>query len=85
MILSVKRFPEIILIKGKGNLWWTGGMNLCVKEALKTAKENDFIFTLNNDTELFPDTIENLVDYATKHKIFNSRCGEFILFGTIKN
>ena len=28
-------FPEIILLKGDGNLWWTRAINLGVKYALK--------------------------------------------------
>jgi len=53
--------PEVTIVPGDGNLWWTGGTNKCVAAALKSAGDNDFIFTLNNDTEILPDTLENLV------------------------
>jgi len=57
-------YPEVTVLKGTGSLWWTGATNMCVKEALKSGNENDFIYTLNNDTELFTDTLETAVNLA---------------------
>jgi len=41
-------FPEVIVLEGDGNLFWTAGTNLGIRYAL----ENDasYILTLNNDT-----------------------------------
>lgn len=63
-----KKFPEIIIVKGSDNLWWTGATNLTIKKAVQLALEEDFIFTLNNDTELLPDTLMILLKMAKKHK-----------------
>ena|SRR5438105_5524438 len=43
-----ENFPEVILLKGDGNLWWTGAINLGVEVALSEGA--DYILTLNNDT-----------------------------------
>ena len=40
-------------------------MNACIRYALTLAKENDYVYTLNNDTELAPDCIEKLVNFAS--------------------
>jgi GT2 family glycosyltransferase len=58
------RFPAVTILKGTGDLWWTGGTNMCVEESLKSAESHDFIFTVNNDTELDKDVILNLVNFS---------------------
>lgn len=45
-------FPEVHVIKGDGNLWWTGAINLGVKYVLKIADDYDYILLFNNDTEV---------------------------------
>lgn len=59
-----KSFPEVTVLKGDGNLWWSGATNLAIKYALK----NDFkyIICLNNDTEVMPDYIEKMIYWAEK-------------------
>jgi GT2 family glycosyltransferase len=37
---------------------------MCVEYALEHAGEQDFVFTLNNDTELENDTLQKLVEFA---------------------
>jgi GT2 family glycosyltransferase len=61
-------YPEIVLLKGNGNLWWTGGTNKCVEYALSISNENDFVFTLNNDTELDDQALDILVNFSIKNK-----------------
>lgn len=62
-----ERFPDVIVLQGDGNLWWTGGTNRCVEYALEYAGNEDFVFTLNNDTELLPDTLHRLMETAERH------------------
>jgi len=45
--------PEVVVLKGDGQLWWTGATNLGVRYALQFARDDDYILTLNNDT-VFP-------------------------------
>jgi len=65
--IITKRFPDVVVLSGDGNLWWTGGTNLTVSYSLSHAGNNDFIFTLNNDTELLPDTLQRLAQTAEKY------------------
>lgn len=56
-------FPQIIFLKGDGNLFWNRGMYECWKEAVK--KHHDFYLWLNDDTMLYEDALETLFkDYA---------------------
>ncbi len=57
-------FPEVHVIKGDGNLWWTAATNLGVKYALE--KKADYILTLNNDTIATEDFLEKMIFWAEK-------------------
>jgi len=57
-------FPKVILLKGDGNLWWTGATNLGVEYVLEWSQDKDYVITLNDDTIVFPDFIECLVRSA---------------------
>jgi GT2 family glycosyltransferase len=43
-------FPEVTVLKGDGNLWWTGAVNLGVQHVLERCDPNDIILLMNNDT-----------------------------------
>jgi GT2 family glycosyltransferase len=45
--IITENYHEIKIIKGSGNLWWSGAMNLGIKYALK--QESEYILALNND------------------------------------
>lgn len=59
-----KRFPETIVLNGDGNLWWAGATNKCVEYALKYGESDDYILTINNDTEVPKDYLKNVLDCA---------------------
>ena len=46
-----KEFPEVMLLKGDGNLWWTKAINLGLKYVLNNSNmhETDLVLTLNDD------------------------------------
>lgn len=50
--LLAKEFPEVVVLNGDGNLWWTGATNECVRYILDHAEKGDYLITLNNDLEL---------------------------------
>ncbi len=56
------QFPEINIISGDGNLWYTGGMNVGIKAALKN--EPDYILGFNNDSIFDPKFLLNMVETA---------------------
>jgi GT2 family glycosyltransferase len=52
-------FPEVSVLQGTGNLFWTASINLGIKYALEL--NADYILTLNNDTLATPDFLENMM------------------------
>ena len=57
-----KTFSDVILLKGDGNLWWSGATNLGIKYALKNGFK--YIICLNNDTEVMQGYIEKMIYWA---------------------
>jgi GT2 family glycosyltransferase len=52
-------FPEVSVLPGNGNLFWTAAINLGIKYALELGAE--FVLTLNNDTLAPTDFLENMI------------------------
>jgi GT2 family glycosyltransferase len=59
------RFPEVNLIEGDGNLWYTAGTNLGIKAAL--ANSPDYILCFNDDSIFDEHAIKRLVDCAERN------------------
>ncbi len=55
-------FPDVTLIKHERNLGFTGGNNAGIRRAL--AEGADYIMLLNNDTEVAPNLLRLLVEFA---------------------
>ena len=47
-----KQFPEVVLLTGNGNLYWSGAYNKCLTFVFEKADEKDYILSLNNDVEV---------------------------------
>ena len=62
-----EEFPDVILLKGDGNLWWTGATNMGVGYALAQADQDDYILTLNDDTIVISAYLQTLLDAALNH------------------
>ncbi len=45
-----EHYPEVVILKGDGNLWWSGGINVASSYAIEEF-ETDFILWWNNDIE----------------------------------
>ncbi len=52
-------FPDVVLLRGDGQLWWAGAMNLGVQYCL--AQGASHILSLNDDTEPSPGFIERML------------------------
>lgn len=59
-------YPKINLLKGDGNLWWTGSLNLGLNSILKKAKSNDYVFVINNDCYFDKNYLNSLINYSKK-------------------
>ena len=55
-------FPQTVVLRGDGDLWWGGATNRGVEYAL--AHGADHVLTLNNDGVVAPDAIARLLDTA---------------------
>lgn len=71
-----ENFPEVILLTGDGNLWWTGAICWGMKYAL--AQGADYLFWLNDDCLPSTDCLEIMVDYLGSHspRIVGANCLE---------
>jgi GT2 family glycosyltransferase len=60
----LKRYPEVNLISCDENIYWCGGMRLAWAEAMKGGY--DYYLWLNDDTMLYSNAIEILLDTSKK-------------------
>lgn len=60
-------FPQVILIKGNGNLFWCRGMRLAWEIARKQ-NDYEFYFWLNDDLELYDNAFNELLECSRLEK-----------------
>lgn len=60
--LITRRYPGVRLLKGDGNLWWSGATNLGIVDAM--SRNSEYIFLLNNDTVVEKDFLSLLLESA---------------------
>lgn len=72
-------FPSVHILKGNGNLWWTGATNKCIEYALEIGGDYDFILTLNNDAFLEKNCVETLVNQALTDDRVIISCGNYFM------
>jgi len=61
-------FPEVTILTGDGNLWWSGGTNRGVKHALQQGA--DYILTINDDATFEPEFLTRMVETASQDRRF---------------
>ena len=61
-----KKFPQVQLFSGTGDLFWNHGMHLAFSQALP--HDFDYYFWLNDDTLLFDSALEAMLQTAQKMK-----------------
>lgn len=76
-----KEFPQVRLLHGNGNLYWSGGMRWAFAEALD--EDFDYYFWLNDDTFLCPDALARLV--ATHHELAERGEDRSIIVGSLRD
>jgi len=62
----LRNYPDVVVVDGAGDLWWTGGINECVKYVLDNCEENDFILTINNDVTIDSDYLQQKIERANE-------------------
>jgi GT2 family glycosyltransferase len=70
--LVAKSFPQVVILKGSGSLYWAGGMRNSWKEALKL--EYDGFLLLNDDTDVSKNLFNEIIR-AHEYSIYNYKHG----------
>lgn len=68
----------LVFIQTGENLGFAGGCNVGLRYAMN-CENFDYIWLLNNDTVIRPDTLSNMVDYSSKQGVPNT-CGSRLVF-----
>ncbi len=58
-------YPEVTVLKGDGNLWWTGAIKLGMEYAYQQGAE--YIIWLNDDVIPQPNTLPLLIEFLQNH------------------
>jgi len=74
-------YPHVRIIQGTGNLYWSAGMRVAFKEAVK--EDYDYYLWLNDDTDFFSDTVRKLVD--TSRLLAKQEGQEVIVAGSTRD
>lgn len=61
-----RNYPEVVVLDGDGNLWWTAGINQCIEYVLGRCNESDYVLTINNDVRVGPDYLAQKAARAEK-------------------
>lgn len=61
------RFPNVTLLHGDGNLWWTGATNLGLKHVMEDSPDNDYAMLLNDDLVVNDDFIESALELTKSY------------------
>jgi GT2 family glycosyltransferase len=64
-------FPEVTVVTGNGNLWWAGGTNAGIRyiQQMGWLQPQDFVLMLNDDVQLAPDYLTNLMQAAADNPL----------------
>ena len=68
--------PDVVILEGEGDLWWTAGINKCVNYVLSHCNDSDYILTINNDVTLPGNYLEQKLLRAKEYprSIIGSLC-----------
>lgn len=75
-----EQFPEVRLHTGDGDCFWAGGMRIAYGAAM--AEQHDYYIWLNDDVELFPDTIAR--SFETSQDLARRCGGDHLVVGAMR-
>ena len=61
------QYPETVILKGDGNLWWAGAMARGVEYVLGHCGDGDFLLALNNDLTFDEHLLDALTEGSRKY------------------
>lgn len=59
---ALQELPGVTILRGNGNLFYSGGMRLAIGEAKKAGRKYDACLLFNDDVDFLPSAIENLCE-----------------------
>ncbi|SNC66448.1 Glycosyltransferase, GT2 family [Hymenobacter gelipurpurascens] len=59
-----EEFPDVIIVEGDGNLFWTAGVNAGIRRAMELGATR--VMTLNNDVIAAPDFVAQMLIWAER-------------------
>ena len=65
-------FPDVEVLRGNGDLWWSGGTNLAIRRALELGA--DYILTINDDAIMEGDFLKEMVEIARQNPKYIVGC-----------
>lgn len=60
-----EHYPDVTILQGDGNLWWTGAVNVGVQHALNG--HYDYVLIMNDDLDLDKDFLVHLMKVVTSN------------------
>lgn len=64
--IVAQRYPDVIVMKGDGNLWWSGAVNVGIDRAM--LEEPDYLLLINQDNVIAGDALACLVECANGNR-----------------
>lgn len=64
-----KNYPQVKVLQGNGNLWWTGALHKGIDYILKKSSKKDFLLTINNDCVIKKNYLSTILSVAKNHKM----------------
>lgn len=73
------KYPQVEIISGNGNLWWTGAVNVGLEHIINLAEKRDFILIINDDTVFDGDYLKTIIEtsIANRRSIVGSICKDY--------
>lgn len=72
-----ENYPKVIILRGDGNLWWSGAVNLGVKYAIESLRA-DFVLLWNNDIHFEDNYFIKLSKIILAEDLTNSIIGSVV-------
>ena len=59
--------PDIVTIRGNGDLWWAGAVDVALRRIVPEAQDDDYVLLINNDTTVGPEFVATLIGVSRGH------------------
>lgn len=56
-----ERYPQVDVLRGDGDRWWSGAMNLGLGRVMVKASASDYVLSFNDDVRIDPEYVQRLV------------------------